>query len=186
MKSVLFFSALFIYVAGLLHADNTGSFLPPAPFPSKLNYRLNCFEIEESQKDKNLVLVSKNYLGCENCIEKISLFFDLFETPDFDAARLLITQLVSGFINNINGQEELSCYFAAFPLTSKQVDVRVRIRRTQCGFFFPPLGNIAYITAVDGEVIYHTLNSFTFHYDVLRRESFDTALKWANFANPNR
>jgi len=191
MKTVFVFLIALLTMGGQMQAQFTVSDADPffqvtPTLPGKLNYYLNCYA--ESLKERHLTLVSRNSEGCDNCITKISLTFDLFDTPNFDGAREVIVDLVGDLLKGVNARpDELKRYFAVFPLTIQNVDVRVRIRQnTQGCFIYPVLGNIAIISAADGIIVYDTMNSFTFQLDMLRRETFENALKWVTFANPSK
>lgn len=149
----------------------------PCSIPPELDYFLNCFL--EAQRSKGLIPVTKNAEGeCE--IEKISLLFDYFGVLDIPSARRLIVDVVISLLQKLNTQEKLYKYFACPPLTVDNLDIRIRIRTDHCGFVYPKLGNIAYVTAIDGIISYSTLNSYTYEINNLRMEPFSKALQFSS------
>lgn len=144
--------------------------------PNAIEYLLNCFA--EEQKNKNLVLVAK-ISDVDACcrITKLGFLFDLDGMVDIPAGRSLITGVVTNFLNTINSNEKLRPYLTTSYFTEKNVVIRIRIRNKNCGFFYPYLGNIAYISAMDGAIIYDTINSYTYDLDLLRMENFVEALQ---------
>ncbi len=158
-----------------LHLDEVMDALTPiCGLPAAIERVLNCF-VMQLQNEK-LVLVAKNSDG-ECGIDRVSLFFDLYDTVDIPAARRLIVPIVSGLLQDFNGQEKLRGYFNTFPLTYEQVVIQIRVRSKRCGFVYPVLGNITFIAAMDGTVTYGTLNSFTYEVDSLRTETYRQALQ---------
>lgn len=144
--------------------------------PDIIDYVLNCFA--EEQKTKGLVLVEKilDYDECQQ-ISRLGFLFDLFRPLSMPAARQLVTSLITDLLQHVNKQEKLKNYLSHKPLTVKDVVIRLRLRNKDCGFIYPVLGNIAYVSVIDGEIIYDTINSFTYDLDTLRTESFAEALK---------
>lgn len=144
--------------------------------PDIIEYVLNCFA--EEQKTKGLVLVEK-IIDFDECrqISKLGFLFDFFRPLSMPASRQIITSLVNDLVLHVNKQEKLKNYLSHKPFTVNDVVVRLRLRNKDCGFIYPMLGNIAYVSVIDGEIIYDTINSFTYDLDTLRTESFADALK---------
>jgi hypothetical protein len=105
-------------------------------------------------------------------IVQIGLMFDYFGEVDIAAARRLITSVVDSLVDRINKDKKMAPYFLCYPISINQISVRIRIRRDECGFYYPPLGNVAYISAIDGMIYYGTLNSYTYEIDNLRTEPY--------------
>lgn len=147
--------------------------------PDAIDCILNRFG--DAQKGKNLVFVSKNYeMDEEDChIEKIDFLFDLYETVDIPRARILITSLVNSLLQTVMSSEKLKPYLACH-FNADNIIMRIRIRTKECGFIYPVLGNIAYISAMDGRIFYDTLNSYTYQMDNLSMETFQEALRLSN------
>lgn len=140
---------------------------PPCDIPAPLNYFFNCLGGED--RKLNLTLVSKNAYGrCK--LEVVALFYDYPGDPTLPQARKMITTLTDRILKDINEHEELACYFQTFPLKPSNLVIRIRMHPKYCGFYYPPLGNIAYATVADGLVMYDTWNSFTYDVDRLRTE----------------
>lgn len=144
--------------------------------PNVVNYVLNCYA--EAQKNSNLVLVEKisDYDEYDQ-ISKLGFMFDLYKPLTLPEARQLVVRLVSNLVQHINSQNKLKKYLANYPFTEKDVVIRLRLRNKDCGFIYPFIGNIAYVSALDGDIIYDTVNSFTYDLDTLRTESYSNAIK---------
>lgn len=147
--------------------------------PNVIDYVMNCFA--EEQSAKNLVPVEKitdfdQFLS----IRKLGFVFDYYETLNILSARALITGLAKDLVQKINSSPKLRSYLAVIPFTEKEVVLRLRLRKKNCGFVYPELGNIAYVSVIDGMIIYDTKNSFTYDLDTLRTESFAEALSILN------
>lgn len=142
--------------------------------PDIIEYVLNCFA--EQQKSKKLILVSK-IVELDSKIQKLGFLFDLYDNLTLSQARQLITGVVSSFLTTINTSEKLKTYLGNTPFTEKEVSIRVRMRSKQCGFIYPELGNIAYVSAMEGNIFYDTLNSITYDIDNLRIETYKKALE---------
>jgi hypothetical protein len=141
--------------------------------PDKLEYALNCFV--NGLNIPNLKFVDKNAYG--DCgIEKVDLLFDLYDDVAIPRARELILQIVNALLGEINLNEKLKCYFKSLPLKVDQLVIRIRVEPTRCGFTYPQMGNIAYISAIDGLITYSTRNSFTYELDNLHLESYSQAM----------
>lgn len=171
MKSIYHFGIFLLCLRGVLAAEGLGS----CGIPSEVEYFLNRFGEEQEQKNKSLVLVAKNVEG-ECGIEKIGLLFDYYDTFDLSKARHLVVSIVEDLLREVNSQEKLRPFFAECSLTINDVVVRIRHQKG-CEFVFPALGNIVYITAIDGLILYGTLNSYTLEIDNLRTEPYSQALK---------
>lgn len=145
--------------------------------PNVIEYFLNCFA-EEQQKTHGLVLVEKitDFDECEH-ISKLGFLFDRYQVISLSEARTLVANMVSEFLQQINSNVKLKKYFSNVPFSEKNFVVRLRMRTKDCGFIYPILGNIAYVSAIDGSIIYDTINSFTYDLDTLRTESYADALK---------
>lgn len=156
--------------------DQVPRVLRQSDVPDVLNYVMNCFA--EEQNGKNLVMAEKmrNY-DAGGKINRVGYIFDLYEPVTIDAARLLVVDLVNDLVETVNRNEKLKPYLSVSPFTEKEAIIRLRIRTRQCGFVYPVLGNIAYVSVIDGAVIYDTINSYTYDLDMLRTESFEQALK---------
>jgi hypothetical protein len=144
--------------------------------PNVVDYVLNCFAQE--QNSTGLVLVEKisDYDECQQ-ISKLGFLFDFYKLMSLSDARHQIVGLVNDLLLRINSNVKLKKYLAVSPFTAKDVVIRLRLRNKDCGFLYPPLGNIAYVSAIDGVIIYDTVNSFTYDLDTLRTESFADAIK---------
>lgn len=154
-----------------------GAIPKPSEVPNVLEYVMNCFA--EEQKAKHLVMVEK-FVEYDDCrqINRVGFLFDLYDTISMDASRVLVTGLVNDLFKSVTGNPKLKPYLVS-PFTEKEVIIRLRMRTKQCGFIYPVLGNIAYVSVIDGIVIYDTINSYTYDLDTLRTESFQEALKIA-------
>lgn len=154
--------------------------------PDQVNCFINAFA-ERQKQTHNLILATKEgetccyFIDCcfQNtgcCLEKIALMFDYFGVVDLPQARQLTLGLVTSFLQEINVQEKLKCFFCTFPLGLDQISIHIRMRN-DCEFKYPYLGNIASISMIDGMITYGTINSYTYQVDVLRRETYDQALQ---------
>lgn len=144
--------------------------------PNVIDYVLNCFADE--QKAKELVMVEKiSDFDESQQISKLGFLFDIYKPLSMPQARQLVTGLATDLLQRVNSAEKLKEYLATTPFTVNDVVIRLRMRNKDCGFIYPALGNIAYVSVIDGTIIYDTVNSFTYDLDTLRTESFAEALK---------
>lgn len=146
----------------------------PCSLPDQVNYFINCFA--ERQKANKLTLVTKDgeIDECCCCLERVGLMFDYEAELSIPTARQLILGVVTDFLQEINLQEKLKKHFCVFPLNLDEISIQIRIVHG-CGFY-PYLGNISSISIMDGMITYGTINSYSYEYDVLRRETYDQAL----------
>lgn len=170
-KTILFL--LFIMIPNLLISEMLTS---PCSIPIELDYVLDCFL--EEQTHKELIPVIKNAEG-ECGIERVSFLFDYFGTLNISSARRLILDTTKTLLDKLNAKDKvLNPFFAAcFPLTADNIVIRIRVRTNECGFIYPKLDNIAYVTLIDGFISYGTLNSFTYEIDNLRIETYASVKK---------
>lgn len=172
----------FIFIFAIIVAGRlTGDIPKPSALPDAVEYALNCFA--EEQTAKNLILVSK-ISDVDHCcrIQKLGFLFDLYDNVNILTARSLVTGLMASFLETIHRNEKLT-YYLADPFTEKNVVIRIRARNARCGFIYPRLGNIAFISAVDGIIIYDTINSYTYDLDTWRMESYADAIRLSPVAN---
>jgi len=158
------------------------------------SYEISCFHLPraveqfldcyfDNTNNPQIKLVSKS--GKESEKEKgrtssLTLEFEATWSMDIPSARKFIVQLTGRFVDAINKQRKLRCHFATFPITLKQISMRIRfVQPSQCGFVYPVMGNIAYVSFIDETIYYGTLNSVTYDIDVLRIEPYEQALKSA-------
>lgn len=156
----------------------TDALMPVGGMPPALNYFLNCYA--SGLAFENLVLVAKDSEEGECGLELVGLIFDYFDDLNLPEARSLIVHLMVGLIKGINGKEKLTALFNRSSITEDQVSVRIRVRPKHCGFIYPVLGNIAYISAMDGVINYGTMNSFTYEIESLRVEPYKQALNFVD------
>lgn len=170
LKSKIFpFIALMLSLRSLLSGE---ALYEPCSLPDRVNYFINCFA--ERQKANKLTLVTKDGIG--DCgLEKVALMFDYYGVLDLPTARRLILGVVTSFLQEINQEEKLRCFFPVFPLNLDEVSIQIRLRNDDCGFVYPYLGNIASISIIDGVITYGTINSYSYEVEALRRETYHQA-----------
>lgn len=137
---------------------------------------MECFT-KRVEEEKGLVLVAKvaDVDPCEDKITGFRLEFDFFGHPSIDDVRRLIISVLDGFLNAINTDQKIAPYLATFPFTPEDVDIRIEFRTQECDKFYPYLGNIAYVMAYDGRIVYNTLNSYNYHVERYKIESYGEA-----------
>lgn len=171
MKNLIIFLWMPLLAGMGLFADHSTGY---RNLPNLVDYALNCFASE--QKSQNLNLVNKIFdVDDWGNITRLGYLFDLYDTTlDIPRARNMITGIVTSFVDRISQNEKLKPYLHCF--TEKNVVVRIRLRNDQCGFIYPKLGNVAYVSAIDGIVVYDTLNSYTYDLDTLQVENYTSAI----------
>lgn len=175
MKS--WFLSFLICLLALHRFISAEALYAPCSLPDQVNYFVNCFA-DEQLKSNQLTLVTKNGEWGECCkLEKIALMFDYFDTLDLMTARKMILGITTRFLQEINKQDKLKCFFENFPLSLDNISIQIRMRNEHCGFVYPVLGNIASISIDSGFITYGTMNSYTYKIDTLRRESYDQAVQ---------
>lgn len=137
---------------------------------------MDCFT-QKVDEEKDLIATAKvaDIDPCTNKINKFRLEFDMFAHPSMPEARLLIMSVLDGFLNAINADRKLYPHLAKFPFTPNEVDIRIEFRSTECDKFYPFPGNIAYVMAYDGRIVYNTLNSYNYFIERYSVESYDEA-----------
>lgn len=166
----MLFAILFSCLLGA-QALTAADALSSCNIPGPIDRFLNCFALE--QEKQKLFLVTKSVEGdCET--ERIGLLFDYYEPMDEALARGLIIQTVQSLLDAINADSKLIASMGGVPLTENDVVVRIRHRLTAC-YHFPVIGNIAYVTSMDGWILYDTINSYTYDINPLRTERFSRA-----------
>lgn len=173
------FAAASIFIFIIVAMGRLGADVPrPSALPDAVDYALNCFA--EAQKDRKLVLAAK-IVDVDSCtrIQKLGFLFDLYDEVDIVSGRKLITGLVATFLDAITRNEKLVPYLAC-NFAEKNIVMRVRLRDARCGYVYPRLGNIAFISFVDGMVVYDTINSYTYDLDTWRMESYEDAVRLAS------
>lgn len=145
--------------------------------PSGVEYVMNCFA-EKVKAGKELVLVEKIW-DFDKCgkLNRLGYLFDYYGDVDFMSARMMVTGLVNDMLESIHTNAKVVSYLAVVPFTEKEIVIRLRMRKRECGFIYPVLGNIAYVSVIDGNVIYDTINSYTYDLDTLRTETFAEAMR---------
>ncbi|MBA3815144.1 MAG: hypothetical protein H0X29_01215 [Parachlamydiaceae bacterium] len=171
-KIIIVFLLLACTIGQGLNAENLTQ---RKAIPDVVQYVLNCFA--EEQESKELVLVEKISGYDEGQISKLGFLFDLYKPLTMGEARGLAIGLTNNLLEKVNNNEKLKNYLSNSPFTVNNVVMRIRLRQKDCGFIYPALGNIAYVSVIDGKIIYDTINSFTYDLDNLRTESFADAIK---------
>lgn len=177
MRRMRHFMVLMFLWAGNLAAQS----LSPScgcGLPEKLNYYLDCFAEEEQHKE-GLELVAKNGEWGECGLERILLLFDYYGILDIEHGRRLMLAVVDDFLKAINEAKGVGACFVNFPLTTKDIEVRIRTRQRDCGFVYPYLGNVAFILFSDDILTYGTMNSYSYTLETLSREPYDIAHRLA-------
>lgn len=147
----------------------------PGELTRTLEYILNCYGTNQ-EKNHRLIPVSKIF-EINSKIEKLGMLFDYYGSLDISKARALAIQAVTELLQIANSSNKLVPYLANCGLTPDDIIIRIRWRSPTCGFFYPPLGNIAFVSAMENKIIYDTLNSYTFTLNNLMTETFQEGLR---------
>lgn len=132
--------------------------------------------VEGVKVEKNVIPLSKTFSSAENGkVERIHLNFDSYSHPDLPGARSLILSIVNGLLTNINSNERIRPLFITHPFPIENVEVRIKFVSKNDDFTYPKLGNIAYVSIVDGIISYETLNSYNYQIEHLRSEDYPQA-----------
>jgi hypothetical protein len=150
------------------------------PFPNELRrtieYILNCYG--DNQENTNQLIPVNKIIEIDCKIEKLGMLFDYYGSLTIPKARRLIIQAVTELLQTVNSSNKLTPYLAnCGALTPDNIIVRIRWRSSTCGFFYPPLGNIAFVSAMENKIVYDTLNSYSFTLNNLMTESFQEGLR---------
>jgi len=150
------------------------------PFPGELRrtieYILNCYA--DNQESINQLIPVSKIIETDCKIEKLGMLFDYYGSLNIPKARRLIIQAVTELLQTVNSSNKLTPYLAhCGALTPDDIIIRIRWRSSACGFFYPPLGNVAFVSAMEDKIVYDTLNSYTFTLNNLMTESFQEGLR---------
>lgn len=147
--------------------------------PVPLERFINCFG-EEAQKRFHLELVSMSTHD-DLCSNVIDLLFDYYGELTVAKARELITNVTDAFLIESQNESSLERCLNRFPLTLKDLTVRIRHRKMTCGFVYPKLENVEGVLLQDGKIYYQTINASRYTIEVLRIESYENALQIIGF-----
>ena len=86
-------------------------------------------------------------------IEMLSLGFQCFEKLNINKARDLIVYSVKTFITGINDDKEIRPYLKSFPFTPKNVEIEIYCYQPNGSDV--PIGELEYITSIDGIINYY-------------------------------
>lgn len=135
---------------------------------------------EDIQKRHRVELVAMNdrdNLGAS----VIDLLFDYYGDWDVAKARGLVVGIADAFLVKVASETSLENYFCHYPLTLADVTIKIRHRKTKCGFVYPTMDNVESVLLQDGRIYYETINANTYAINVLRTESYDTAQDILNY-----
>lgn len=140
-----------------------------------IDYVLNCYGNSQESTHK-LVPVSK-IIETDCKIEKLGMLFDYHGSLGISAARKLVVQAVSDLLQTVNSSSKLKPYLKNGGLVVDDVIIRIRVRPDACGFYYPPLGNVALVSAMEDKIVYDTMNSYSYMLNNLLTETYQQGLK---------
>lgn len=150
---------------------------PEYALPPALDSALNNFGQQLTVAHMRLVAKNAILSECGTLFDRVDVIVDSWERLDVAQARILMVSLTYFLLQTLDSDPELKNYFSRFPLTPDDVSIQVRIQYDQCNPLTPPLGNIAYITLMEGQITYSTYNTHSGMLALLYREDYKTAGK---------
>ena len=123
-------------------------------------------------KDKNLHLVGLGGL-VEGPIQYINLGFCLYQEIDLMGSRRLIVDIVDAFLSRINGDPSVKEYFQVYPMTIKELGVRIWVY--QPDHTKVPLNEIDYAAESAGMMTYQIAQPAPVYSKILLQESYKEA-----------
>lgn|SRR3569832_440415 len=108
-------------------------------------------------------------------LRKLNLSLQCSKEITLEEGRKLITYCVSEFLTNINKNEEIKPHLIHFPFTPPDVEIHIFIRQPDNKDV--PLGSLAAVSEVRGQVSYDIREPFPVVLKQIHEETFEEALK---------
>ena|SRR3990167_797541 len=167
--SALFIGCILFFSSGYMDAETAAS--------NRVEKKIIKDVITKLKQERNLHFIALGGL-VEGKIQAINLGFYLYEEISLAEARGLIVYVVDTLLSRIQEDPSVKPYFKTYPMTSKQVGVRIWVRKPDKTKV--PVNQIDYIAESDEMITYQTAQEAPEYSRVVLKESLSDALLLSN------
>lgn len=166
-KLKFLFPLLFLSIFSKINAMDNFNFRAEAK-------KITDIVMHEMEKDYSLYCDGKGGSMPDN-LRSIAVSFVAYRKGSIEEAREIEVKAIQRFIKLINEDEKLRPYLCEFPFPSRGIEVSISYNKQDDSFY--PIGELAFISHINGIIRYKTYDPKTDQFTLLYQEPYEEASK---------